>query len=48
MHIIYQPFWHIPVYKYAVWISQQWECVQQDAGRGHEGGKQIRLDVIPG
>ena len=26
------PFWHIPVYTYAIWISQCWECVQQDAG----------------
>ena len=31
----------------AVWISQRWECVQQDAGRSHEGGGPRLLDVIP-
>ena len=36
MHCIYQPLWHIPVYTNTFWISQSWECVQQDAGRGHE------------
>ena len=48
MHSVYQPLRHIPVYMYVVWISQHWECVQQDAGRSHEGGGQRLLDVIPG
>ena len=48
MHSIYQPLWHIPVYLNAVWISQRWKCVQQDAGRGHEEGGQGIVDVLPG
>ena len=43
-----QPLWHIPVYTHAVWISQRWECVQQNAGRSHEGGGQRFLDAILG
>ena len=38
VHSIYQPLRHIPVYMNAVWISQCWECVQRDAGSGHEEG----------
>ena len=35
-------------YMYAFWISQHWKCVQQDAGRSHEGNGQGFLDTIPG
>ena len=41
---IYQPFSTFN----AIWISQRWECVQQDAGHGHEEGGQGLLDVLPG
>ena len=47
-HSVHQPLQHVPVSMYAVWISQCLECVQQDAGRSHEGGGQRRLEVIPG
>ena len=47
MYSIYKPLWYIPVYTYVFWISQCWECVQQDAGRSHEGGGLRLLDVIP-
>ena len=29
--------WYVPVHQDAFWIGQRWKCVQQDAGRGHEG-----------
>ena len=38
VYSIYQPLRHIPVYTDAVWINQPRDCVQQDAGRSHEGG----------
>ena len=48
LHSIYQSLWHIQVYMNAVWISQCWECVQQDAGHVHEEGGQGLMDVLPG
>ena len=32
----------------AVWISQLWKCVQQNAGRSHEGSGKRLLVIIPG
>ena len=35
------------MYMNAVWISQHWKCVQQDAEQSNEGGRQGLLDIIP-
>ena len=36
------------IYTNAVWISQRWNCLQQEAGSSHEGGGQGILDIMPG
>ena len=43
---IYQFLQHIPVFTNAVWVSQSWECVQQDAGHGHEVSGEGLLDIL--